>query len=80
MLGWVPKILYNKEGEHEEKDVTFNLLEAVNMELIGFIGLIQLLLCLFLLLDLAYTWWQPIKYLSNQHFMNHVFLVVAKVS
>lgn len=68
LLKWVPVkkwFFYKEEGESEE-DTTFRMLEAFGMEMIGFVGLIQLILCIYLLVDLILTWRCPVRYLSIQ--------------
>ena len=61
------------------KSVAFKYIVLVTKELVGFIGLIQLILTFFMLIDMFMTWMHPIKYISSQKVMIPIFLLSAKV-
>ena len=67
------------EDENMYKSAAFKYILAVSKELVGFIGLIQLILTFFLLVDMFMTWMHPIKYISSQKRMIPIFILAAKV-
>ena len=83
LLEWIPiksQFTYHKlEPGVDPKTVTFRLIWAFVHEFVSFIGLIQLILSFFFLIDMIMTWRHPIKYISSQKKMITIFITSSKV-
>jgi cadmium resistance protein CadD (predicted permease) len=74
MINWIPGVKMENYDEWAFKKIFW-----MAKEMVGFIGMIQLILTFFFLIDMIMSWKHPLKYISNQKKMIPRFLISAKV-
>lgn len=83
MAYWVPIKLkityYHKDPEIADDTVTFRMIWMVSHQMLEFMGMFTIILCLFYVLDLIQTWHRPFESFAFQKFTTPLFLSGAKM-
>lgn len=83
MASWVPIKMkltyYHKDPEIADDTVTFRMIWMVSHQMLEFMGMFTIILCLFYVLDLIQTWYRPYDSFAFQKFTTPIFLSGAKI-
>lgn len=82
MLKWIPiknRMLYWHNEEFDPDTITFRFMWHISNDMIGFLGLVSILLNGFFLIDMILTWRQPLKYISTQKHVVPLYLLASKI-
>ena len=83
MIEWLPiksdYSYYEMDSDLDADTITFRLIWMSVHELIGFLGLFQVILQFFFLADMLMTWRNPLRYMQVKKKVVPIFLICSKI-